>query len=107
MLGRCAYCHLPYNVSSEVKQHSFLHCYCVSSLQVVGDADTFDEDLAYVSSKTHLSLNLTVRMHFERSNRTERTKELFAQLEPSLRKALHEAYKLDFELFGYSPEPYL
>ena len=46
----------------------------------------------------------------ERLNRVKHdvsTKNYFEQLSENQRRQLWELYKLDFELFGYSPEPYI
>ena len=38
--------------------------------------------------------------------KTEKTKSYFKQLTTTQLKNIYHMYKIDFEMFGYSPEPY-
>ena len=40
------------------------------------------------------------------NEKTEKTKRYFMQLNTRQRKNIYQMYRIDFEMFGYSPEPY-
>ena len=42
----------------------------------------------------------------KKKEKIEKTKSYFMQLNTKQKKNIYRMYKIDFEMFGYSPEPY-
>ena len=63
-------------------------------------------DQGYLSKKAQ-DLNRNKGNVSPTMTQEERVNKYFGELDKSVVHRLYEAYKFDFELFGYSAEPYL
>ena len=89
----CNHCDVPYNV--------------------IGRAETFDEDVKYIILKNNLDKLLnskaTMNSHIHQSKHDTKTETIkyFAQLNKTQIQRLYKKYRMDFELFGYDIDIYL
>ena len=78
-----------------------------------GKTETFGSDTEYMYEKLNLTSSIKKKFNTAKSryggvlSSKDRTRNCIRQLKSGLRKKLVELYKLDFEMFGYSPEEYL
>ena len=89
-----------------------LRCaYCDIDYDVIGKVETFDEDFSYVVHVAGLRDALPASARGLRRNSVPHadggTEEYFKQLSHGQKLALYSLFRIDFELFGYSPEPYI
>ena len=71
--------------------------------------ETFANDTKYIMSNIGMPLDeLTYQEHVSTGDPTETLAlELFSKLPKDLVKQLYQIYKIDFEMFGYDPKPFL
>ena len=71
--------------------------------------ETFANDTKYIMSKIGMPLEeLAYQEHVSTGDLTETLAlELFSKLPNDLVKKLYQIYKIDFEMFGYNPKPFL
>ena len=98
--------------TSRRPQHS--RCaYCDINYDFIGRAETFDQDRFYVSQVGGITQELGLNNEKSRGKRLNVAKRnvesrlYFDQLSQGQKEKLVELYKMDFELFGYDPKPYL
>ena len=85
-ISRCAYCSVPYAVISK--------------------AETFEEDKRFIGEMAGVQFE-DIQAHKSSGGGTkELARKHFEQLDVQTVDQLYEFYKVDFEMFGYSPEVY-
>ena len=107
----------------------YMHCdYCDIRYDIIGRVENLENDLKYIAFKNNftsslISLKDDLHMHpsgmkrFEKppenisnkrneNEKTEKTKRYFRLLNSSQLDRLYSMYQIDFEMFGYSAEPY-
>ena len=78
---------------------------------LVGHVETFGEDAAYaaaagnIAGLANLALDVAINRKTARSDET--ALEYFRALSGRQRQKLLELYRLDFEMFGYDPAPFM
>ena len=101
---------------TEINEHwkpfSSKCAYCDIQYDVIGQLDTFQEDMKYVISKNHLENILPIEAdNYSKPSSMLRTKSLtleyFSQLDESQKDQIYRMYKLDFELFNFDASMYL
>lgn len=82
---------------------------CIIRYDVIGKMETFSEDTQYTISQAGLGDSLSVEWKHRTGTggSSDTIVEYFSQLTQSEVAALFTKYQLDFELYGYDPEPYL
>jgi len=84
----CTPCHIPYNF--------------------IGHFETLYWDVHLLANKTNLVDKWDDKNdYFQSSTYTDISKEYFATIERDTIRKLYKRYKIDFELFGYSPDEYI
>lgn len=81
--------------------------FCRINFDLVGKLETFDEDLDILFEVLQFDKVITRKKQTnvnKKKKKGNKTREFFSQVPQNLVKDLYEAYKLDFELFGY-PKP--
>ncbi len=75
---------------------------------MIGKQETFAEDVKYIAltgglEDVHLEKDFNITDNSMVSN-SARTKTYFDQVSEEEKQKLYEMYKIDFEMFGYSPD---
>ena len=106
-----------------------MHCnYCDVRYDIIGRIENLENDLKYIALKNNFTSDLTslkddLHVHPSGTKRFEKppenvlkktdeqeklgkTKKYFALLNTTQLDSLYSMYQLDFEMFGYSVEPY-
>ena len=96
--ARCAFCSVHYDFVGKQESYDADWAHVLRSVS----ADSAEDGGGAGSEDHQLNPSLKVGLTDE-----ERTYSLFSGLSARTRQRLYRAYKLDFELFGYDPEPYL
>ena len=105
---KCDYCHIRYDIIGRLE-------HLEDDLEYIAAVNNFTSDLHSLKDNLHMhpSGTETFEMpneHLIKKNgmkeKTEKTKRYFMQLNTKQRKNIYHMYKIDFEMFGYSPEPY-
>ena len=105
---KCDYCHIRYDIIGRLE-------HLEDDLEYIAAVNNFTSDLHSLKDSLHMHPSGTET--FEMPNeylikkngmkeKTEKTKSYFMQLNTKQRKNIYHMYKIDFEMFGYSPEPY-
>ena len=107
-----------------------VHCeYCDIKYNMIGRVEHLENDLKYIAFRNNFtsalsSMNSKLHIHSSRGKRfekprmevskkknekekMEKTKQYFKMLNSSQLSKLYQMYEIDFEMFGYSTEPYL
>ena len=107
----------------------YMHCnYCDIRYDMIGRVENLESDLEYIAMVKNFSSDLhslkdDLHVHpsgikrfekptegFTKNNgikeKIGKTKRYFMQLDTNQVKAIHHMYKIDFEMFGYSTDPY-
>ena len=82
---------------------------CRLQLDFIGKSETMVQDRFYLKSKLEIktrTLNTFAKVHIGAPTRKVAS-ELFRTLTKSQMESLYALYREDFDLFGYSPEPYM
>ena len=85
---------------------------CLVSNDLVGRVESMDEDLLHMldmvgaTEEDRNRVNLGTKKNAS-PKWNNRTLEYFKALRPEMRSRLHQIYKIDFEMFGYSADKYL
>ena len=118
-----------YRACNEHWEPQYMHCnYCNIRYDMIGRVENLENDLEYIAMVKNFSRdlhNLKDNLHLhpsgvkrpetptesfmKKNNMTEKidkTKRYFMQLSTNQVKAIYNMYKIDFEMFGYSTEPY-
>ena len=103
----------------------YLHCdYCDIKYDMVGRLESMETDLAYFTNKSHITFLLTnenssSHVHPSGGHRyyppneiSEQKKDkkvinYFSQLNVTQLNNLYDMYRIDFEMFGYSIQPFV
>jgi len=82
---------------------------CIVRYDVIAKMETFSEDTQYTLAQAGLENKLTVEWKHRTGTggSSDTIAEYFSELTKSEVAALFRKYQLDFELYGYDPEPYL
>ena len=95
-----------------------MHCdYCDIRYDIIGTVETLEDDLECIAEvnnfksdlyriKNDLSEHPTFKTKIGMKGITEKTKHYFMQLNATQVYKIYHMYKIDFEMFGYSTEPY-
>lgn len=85
-ISRCGYCNIPY--------------------KVIAKAENFAEDQKFIGRLANIDFK-PIKTHTSSGGSTkEQAKKYFSQLSLDIVKKLYNVYKVDFEMFGYSPQMY-
>ena len=105
----------------------YVHCnYCDVKYDFIGRVESLENDIRFIAHSINMTSNLTkFNLHLHPSGMKEsetsvnnltnlkgatakidKTKRYFEMLNPSQIKKLYIMYQNDFEMFGYSTEPY-
>jgi len=80
--------------------------YCDVSYKVIAKAENFAEDQKLIGHLANVTF-MNIESHKSNGGDTKRlTKKYFSELDINTVKKLYEVYKVDFEMFGYSPDSY-
>ena len=103
----------------------YVHCdYCDIKYDFIGRVENFKDDLAYISQRTNIDMSKVPPEAFHvhpsgsdkrflkprntsESEKDRKVIDYFAQLDKKTLKTLYDMYKIDFEMFGYSLQPYV
>ena len=81
--------------------------FCSINYTVVAKLETFQDDLMFIGRLAGVTFKEIVS-HDSSGGRTEKlSKKYFGQMDRQTVWQLYQLYKMDFELFGYSPGLYL
>ena len=117
------------NWCNEHWQPQYVHCkYCDIKYNMIGRLENLGKDLRYIASNNNFTSDLTsskIDLHVHSSGakrfekppkdilemkrekeKIEKTKRYFMMLNSTQLENLYQMYKIDFEMFGYSFEPY-
>ena len=104
----CDYCNIRYDVIGRLE-------YLENYLEYISIVNNFNSDLNFIKDDLHMhqsgtkKLEKPIEMSIRKNGtigKTEKTKSYFKQLTTTQLKNIYHMYKIDFEMFGYSPEPY-
>ena len=103
------------NKCSKINDHwrpfAYKCAYCDIQYDVIGDLNTFHEDMKYVILKNNLENLLPIPDQKHDTDYVLKTKNLtlmyFSQLDKSQKDQIYKMYRLDFDLFGYDASMYL
>ena len=107
----------------------YMHCnYCDIRYDIIGRVENLENDFKYIAMKNNFTsdlvfLNIDLHVHPSGTKRfvkppenvsrnsnsnekIEKTKKYFMLLNTSQLDGLYRMYQIDFEMFGYSAEPY-
>jgi len=85
-ISRCGYCEIPY--------------------KIIAKAETFAEDQKYIGRLANVNFT-TLEKHVSSGGSTKSLSEkYFSQLDLETVVKLYQVYKVDFQMFGYSPDKY-
>ena len=85
-ISKCAYCSVPY--------------------AVIAKAETFEEDKRFIGKMAGIQFDDIHQNESSGGSTKELARKYFKQLDRKTVDELFEFYKVDFEMFGYSPELY-
>merc|ERR1712037_340815 len=80
---------------------------CHINFTFVGHFETLYWDLRLLANKTGLAQWDDKTDYFQSATHRKVSEEYFATVEKEAIRKLYKRYKLDFELFGYSPDEYI
>ncbi len=94
---------------------------CKVEYDIIGKLETFDDDTRHIFHLTNLTSMISMKeagkrlnpsrkrlsQHDGRSEGEQKGLKYFSELSKHQKEELYDLYRLDFELFGYSPEPYM
>jgi len=80
---------------------------CHINFTFVGHFETLYSDLHLLANKTGLAQWDDKNDYFQSATHRKVSEEYFATVEKEAIRKLYKRYKLDFELFGYSPDEYI
>ena len=86
-ISRCAYCDIPY--------------------AVLAKSETFEEDQKFIGQMAGVQFENIQAHKSDGGNTKDQTRKYFGQLDKSTIDQLYKFYRVDFEMFGYSPALYL
>ena len=86
-IARCKYCTIPYTV--------------------IGKMETMEQDLHFISKMAGVELKQVHMFKSSGGKTSELARKYFKELSPGVVLELHNLYQIDFELFGYSVNPFL
>ena len=118
-----------YRACNEHWEPQYMHCnYCDIRYDMIGRVENLENDLGYIAVVKNFSSDLDslrddLHVHpsgikrFEKptesfmkkngeKEKINKTKRYFMQLNNNQVNAIYRMYKIDFEMFGYSTEPY-
>jgi len=85
-ISRCGYCDLPY--------------------RVIAKAENFQDDQRFIGDLAGVQLDKVETHHSSGGSTRQLSKEYFSMLDTHTVNRLYKLYKVDFEMFGYSPDLY-
>jgi len=85
-ISRCGYCDLPY--------------------RVIAKAENFQDDQRFIGDLAGVQLDKVETHHSSGGSTRQLSKEYFSMLDTHTVNRLYNLYKVDFEMFGYSPDLY-
>ena len=107
-----------YHPCNEHWEPQYMHCdYCDIRYDIIGRVETIEDDLEYIAEVNNFKSDfyrikdgIHVHPTFKRKSGikepAEKIKHYFMQLNATQVHNIYHLYKIDFELFGYSTEPY-
>ena len=86
----------------------WLHCHvCEMEYDVIGKMETLEEDMNFIAETSGLaSTNISLPWANRRGSGEQGSLDYFRQLDLDRTQRLYAIYRLDFEMFGYSVQPY-
>ena len=108
-----------------------MHCdFCEINYDIIGRVESLEDDLMYIAHRnnfTHLLPEDKNKFHvhpsggnrfspapdlfksdlMKKNRKTEKIIHYFSMLNSSQLKGLYSMYQIDFEIFGYTEEPYI
>ena len=104
-----------YLLREEVKEYNdhwvpyWLHCHvCEMEYDVIGKMETLEEDMNFIAETSGLaSTNISLPWANRRGSGEQGSLDYFRKLDLDRTQRLFAIYRLDFEMFGYSVQPYL
>ena len=107
-----------YHPCNEHWEPQYIHCnYCDIRYDIIGRVESLKDDLEYIAEinnfksdlyriKDDLHVHPTFKREIGIKGKTEKIKRYFMQLNSTQVHNIYRMYKIDFEMFGYSTEPY-
>ena len=95
-------CHLNVHFLPFIPQCAF----CNIKYTAVGRLETLQEDLLYIGEMAGVEFKMISTNPSSGGSTSELAGNYFRQLDLRTVKKLYELYKVDFEMFGYSPDSY-
>ena len=107
-----------YHPCNEHWEPQYIHCnYCNIRYDIIGRVETLEDDLEYIADvnnfKSHLyrikdglHVHPTFKKKIGIKETAEKIKHYFMQLNATQVYKIYHMYRIDFEMFGYSTEPY-
>ena len=107
-----------YHPCNEHWEPQYIHCnYCDIRYDIIGRVETLEDDLEYIAEvnnfksdlhriKDELHVHQTFKREIGINEKTDKIKRYFMQLNSTQVNNIYRMYKIDFEMFGYSTEPY-
>ena len=107
-----------YHPCNEHWEPQYIHCnYCNIRYDIIGRVETLEDDLEYIAEVNNFKFDLYrikdglhVHPTFKRKSGikepAEKIKHYFMQLNATQVYKIYHMYRIDFEMFGYSTEPY-
>ena len=86
LIARCGHCSIPYNV--------------------VGKLETIQQDLFFIGRMVGVNFSDSAVNPSSGGDTSSLAREYFSMLDKKIIKQLYNSYRMDFELFGYSPNGY-
>ena len=86
LISRCGHCSIPYTV--------------------VGKLETIQQDLFFIGRMVGVNFSSSATNPSSGGNTSSLAMEYFSKLDKEVVKQLYSSYRMDFELFGYSPNGY-
>ena len=86
----------------------WLHCHvCEMEYDVIGKMETLEEDMNFIAETSGLaSTNISLPWANRRGSGEQGSLDYFRKLDLDRTQRLYAIYRLDFEMFGYSVQPY-
>ena len=81
--------------------------YCTIPYTVIGKMETMEQDLHFISKMAGLDLKLAHKFTSSGGSTSELGRKYFKELSADIVMELYILYQIDFEMFGYSVEPFL
>jgi len=87
----------------------FLRCgYCDVDYEFIGKLESFEEDWTYINDEKSLnSLQNPFFLHSNKKKKLNSTALYFSYLDKKVIQKLTDLYRVDFEMFGYSPQDFI